>query len=122
MSKNYRLVEYFVSEFYRDKPQELEHIVSPTFVFKSPVSGELNFAQYVECVLSYFENSEINIDNISSKDDVGFVVDSTTELKNNTAAYGQKISNKVKIVVKNDLIEVVEYGFATLEAEIIEFK
>lgn len=122
LTKNYRLVEYFVSEFYMRRPEELEHIISPTFIFKNGVKEDGNFAQYVEAVSAYLTDSEIKIDNISSEDDVGFIVSYRLKQMSNTAAYGQEIFGQAKIVIKNNLIELAEVGFESAVDQVVEFK
>lgn len=111
MSKNYRLVEYFVSEFYMERPEELGHIISPTFIFKNSIGVELNFAQYVAYLSSYLAVSEIKINGISSKNDINFLVDFTVKPMDNTTSDDQEISDKVEVIVENNFIKSVGVSF-----------
>ncbi|MBL1241101.1 MAG: hypothetical protein COB13_004570 [OCS116 cluster bacterium] len=121
MSKNYRLVEYFVSEFYLNRPEDLEHIVSPDFIFKSRNRGANNFAQYVEIIRTSMEFTQIKIKKISSNDDVGFLVDFAVQTKQDTGSYGKEAPYKAKITVEDDLIKFAEVDVEITEAEIIKF-
>lgn len=111
MSKNHRLVEYFVSEFYLDKTAELAHIVSPKFIFKTPFVDQKNFDEYVIHVHSHVKNSNVTIDHISSKDDSIFEVEFTLETLENTANYGKKVSNIMKIKIEDNLVQQAEIGY-----------
>lgn len=107
LSQNKRLVEYFLDEFYRRNPVELEHIISPSFKFVDSTKLEHNFAQYIEQLRIYMPNVNVIINKIDTEDDVGFLVDFSFEITNSTAEYGKKITDSVLIQVKNNLIESV---------------
>lgn len=111
MSKNYRLIEYFVSEFYWERLDELAHIVSPDFVYISPINGKMNFAQYTAHMKRYSVTATTKIDKITSDNDVDFVVYFTLTLINSTAKYGDKISDKMRFQVKDGLVVSAEVGY-----------
>lgn len=94
-----------------NKTEDLEHIISPTFTFKTELNEEKNFAQYVAHVRSIVENMNIVVDHISSEDDLNFIITYTVELTRNTAEYGKKITDVAKILVKDGLIQYFEIGY-----------
>lgn len=122
MSKNFRLVEYFLSEFYLSKPEDLEHIVSPDFYFQGSTRTKKNFAEYIEQVRLYTSNVNVKIDNIYTADDINFLVKFTFEIVGNTAKYGNKINDLVNITVEDGLIQSAIIAYDALHKNTDKFK
>ena len=74
LSKNKKLVEYFLSEPYRREKENLLHIIAEDFVFRSTRFGAMDFDAYAEYAKKYYVEEVITIDWIQSKDDKNFGV------------------------------------------------
>lgn len=122
LTKSHRLVEYFISEFYRNKMEDLSHIVSPDFVYRSVIVSDLTYAEFCERMRLYIQNANVSVDDIHSEDDVVFIVNYTLEIISNTVEYGKKIADKMRITVADDKIIMVEVGYEATSDSIEAFK
>lgn len=72
MSKNAKLVEYFLSEPFRNNKEGLRDVIAPNFVFKSARAGTMNFEKYCEYARTFYTEETVSLDWIQSVDDTNF--------------------------------------------------
>lgn len=73
MSQNSRLVNYFLSDFYRNKVFELKHVVSPNFEFSFQGEKAIGFSQYASRMIYLSKNCDLSILDAKTDDDTIFV-------------------------------------------------
>lgn len=121
MSQNQRLVEYFVSEFYRNKTIALEHITSSSFVFIIQSGSEQSFAEYASRMNILSDSCRLELADPVSEDDIMFVSTFSMTVpspnKEDLVATGTN-----KFFVENDLLckVIVEYDTSADEYKRIQ--
>ena len=98
MSKNQRLVKYFLSEPYRREKEELVDIVSSDFVFRSTRFGSMDFRSYCKYAKKYYVEEVITFDWIQTKDDKNFGIAYTATHE------GKTFFGNLEVSVMNDKI------------------
>lgn len=73
MSKNLRLINYFISEFYSNNTFDLSHVVSPHFQFFSHTHEIKTFVDYVMRMDLLSNCCQLDISTPETMDDVTFV-------------------------------------------------
>ena len=102
MTQSLRLVEYFTSEFYRDKTSVLEHIISPTFVYKLNSRPDENFQQYAARRMLVDEKATVVLGKLETKDDINFKATYVV-----TNKHGESATGVVIIRVEKNLLQEV---------------
>lgn len=115
-SQNLRLVEYFVSEFYRKRALELEHIVSTRFTFKLHTLPPVNFKDFADRMAYISDNSTLKIQDIYSDDDVTFFAKSTIYIPREDDADFEALGLNT-FFIKNGLLDKVVVDYELSEDE-----
>lgn len=103
MSQNLRLVNYFMSEFYRNKTLNLGYIVSPNFEFYIQDNVKKNFIHYANRMDLLCKCCELEMFSPTTEDDVKF----TSKFKMVIEREGEEdlIATGVnEFVIKDDLL------------------
>lgn len=106
MTQNLRMVNYFVSEFYRKRTFELEHITSTSFSFKLQLNPEQSFKDFAERMNYINENAKLTIEEVKSEDDTTFYAQSTLRIPDGEGEEFKAHANNI-FVVKNGLLDKV---------------
>lgn len=113
MSKNQEIIELFLSDFYRNRREELAEIISPKFRYQSPFFGNVDFEEYV-----VYLNQLSNQRSITKKsnpitiDDEVFTHEFVLKVLDFTDGFEEEMIGHTTITIKNGLIEYVENKYA----------
>ena len=121
----------FLSDFYRDKRNELSEIISTDFSYSSPFFGEVSFDEYVNWMGRLSNQRSIaKISIPSSSDDEIFTHEFLLKVLDFTDGFDEEMTGQTKIIIKNGLIEHVgniyedemlnPEKFARIKAKLIE--
>lgn len=116
MSANHRLVEYFVSEFYRKYTRELAHITSNDFAFQLHNLPDQNFEKFADRMAYISSKATLTIGDIHTDDDVLFYANSSVCI---VLAQGEDyvVNGRNGFVVKNGLLERVTVKYDLTDDE-----
>lgn len=103
MSQNLRLVEYFLSEFYKNRTLELAHIVSPNFYYCVNGGEKEDFETYVQRMNLIFKNSDSFMTPPQTEDDQIFAVDYVISIETNGSI--ERLYGVAKYNIVNGLLE-----------------
>lgn len=122
MSKNLRLVDYFISEFYSNNIFDLSHIVSPYFEFFPHTHEIKTFVDYAVRMDLISRFCQLEISTLETIDDVTFTTCFKMVIPRNNASdlYTTGINS---FVVKDDLLHrvFVHYNQNNTEYQKIQF-
>ncbi|NRA87145.1 MAG: hypothetical protein HRU28_07065 [Rhizobiales bacterium] len=104
MSQNLRLVEYFLSDYYRCKKELLAHIVSPTFAFIDSSEDVGDYDRFIEYTRMFPTKKKLVIKAIESPDDIYFVASYYTE---SLDYFNDRYDGKVGVLIKEGLIDKI---------------
>lgn len=120
-SQNIKLIAFFISEFYRKRSLELEHIVSTAFTFKLHNLPAQNFQEFAARMGYISDNAILSIEDIHSSDDTTFVAKSSLSIKReNLPDYVATGLNT--FVIKNGLLDKVIVKYDLTDEEFIDLQ
>lgn len=123
MSTNFQIVMLFLSDFYRNKRDELVEIISPDFIYQSPFFDEVGFDEYVDWMSKLSNQRSIAKTSIpTSDDDEIFTHTFLLKVLDFTEEFAEEMFGQTQITIKNGLIERVinVYKDQTLNPEKFE--
>lgn len=116
MSQNLRLVNYFVSEFYRNRMIELEHVTSPDFSFTLHTGAKQSFTEFAARMGFVNDNAKLELGEIHSTDDTIFIAPSKVSI---ISEDGQEFiaTGENSFLIKNELLEEVKVTYNLADNE-----
>lgn len=112
MTKNHQVISLFLSDFYRNKREELLEIISPNFAYHTPFCGELNFTEFLDYMSRIASQAQaVKLTEPSSKDDVLFHHTFNLKILDFGEDFDEDIIGQTSITMKNGLIEYIEIGY-----------
>ena len=108
MTINFQIVMLFLSDFYLNKSSELVEIISPKFMYRSPLFGDVEFEEYVHWMgrLSS-QRSLAKITIPASIDDEVFTHEFLLKVLDFSNEFSEEMIGKTEITIRNGLVENV---------------
>lgn len=107
-TKNHQTLQFFLSSYRLDDPEQRSVLVTDNFTFTTPVVNKLNFEEMHRYNLIMRNHSEHKINKIITIDDDNYIIETTHTVIENSAHYNQKIEIILEVVfVKNKIDSLV---------------
>lgn len=113
MTKNLQMVKLFHNDFYKNKRAELIEIISPEFTYNSPISGCLNFSEYVDYLNLIGDQSTAIKSETTTDDDVVFKLQFIFRILDFVDGFDEEMTGQGIVTLKNNLI----YNYSVSYAE-----
>ncbi|MCJ8323477.1 MAG: hypothetical protein HRU29_13305 [Rhizobiales bacterium] len=121
MTQNLRLVNYFISKFYRNRTLELEHIAAYDFEFILHSDEPINFESYAQRTNLLARCCKLQLSDPVSDDDILFVSKFEMEVPRagNDSLFATGTNN---FTVANGLLTKVTVDYHQTQAEFAQIK
>lgn len=121
MSHNSRVVEFFITEFYKNNSVGMVSLISPSFSFTQNLGAKQTFKQFIERMRFLNHSAEFEIFEAVSSNDTVFYSQFEVRIPSGDSDFVSGLG-RVKLVVEDRLLCSIDISYHKTQKEYEEFQ
>ncbi|MBL1420935.1 MAG: hypothetical protein COC24_010550 [Alphaproteobacteria bacterium] len=121
MSKNLKVVEIFIAEFYKNSSAGMVDLTSPSFSFTQNSGAKQTLENFINRMRVINHSAKFKLFEPTSQDDTHFYSEFELKIPGKKSSF-VKALGRTKFVVKDELLQALDISYHTTEKEYNEFQ